>query len=929
MAIVNTNTPFFGWQMESDLNDDYQKAYQIAVRENGTNKPIFTSKRIKSSQSQLVSQSLSQPYLPDNSHGYQWRVKVWNSKNKPSEWSDWQLFYIAPKNIDATWVGAISKKDARIPDGKWSNTTFKQQDFKDAWKDVDSLSTKSIEISETFSLNQSPENITNAVIYISGLGHYILDINGNKVTDAEFAPLWTDYGKTVYYNIYDLTSILKNAKTQNRITAVLGNGMYNVQKDGRYTKFQSSFGASKLFYNLIINFNDGSQQTIKTDGNEICSLSNISFNSIYGGESVTIGSEKKQLPIKIVEAPQGKLLPQTAPPVKVNEKYSVKNWNYTDSTQTTFVCDMGQNLAGFPELKYSNLTPGKTIKLTVSEKLDSKGLCNQKQTGRPHFYSIGTFETSEAPETSGTFSPHFSYYGFRYIQVEGAVMKGEPNPENLPVIEELKSCFVHNSAEEYSTFSSSNKLFSDTHRLIERAERSNMQSVFTDCPHREKLGWLEQDQLCGPSLLYNYDLTTFGPKFIHDICDAQHENGFVPTIAPQYVEFGNKWGDFDDSPEWGSTLIIFPFQYYAQYGDDSLIKNNYKAMCRYIDYLTSRAENGILNFGLGDWYDYQTNEAAGFSKNTPVPLVATAHYILDLQLMVKAAEMMAQASKPESESKSILDEQKFSDLLEKTIDAFNAKFFHADSCYYGNNSQCSNALPLYLGICPKDKEDKVYANLISSLYSSATVPEASASVLPITVPDASPLGKSTGVTVPGASPSGKPTATTVPDASPSGKPRLTTGDVGNRYLIQTLSQKGDDKIVYDMFNHYETPGYGFQLKQGMTTLTEQWNPQYGTSLNHFMMGHLDEWLFASMAGIRNAPGTYGLRDIIIKPFFADDAQEVYAETANLYGKISVKATPTEATVHIPVGCKATVILQGNEIKVGSGTHKLAVSYSAY
>lgn len=879
LAIVDSGNPFFGWQMQSDLNGDYQKAYQIEVRENGTNKPIFTSKKIKSAESQLVSQPISQPSLADTSHGYKWRVKVWNSKNKPSDWSGWQLFYVAPNNIDATWVGAISKKDAKIPDGKWSNTTFKQQDFKDAWQDVDTLSSKSIEISESFCLNQSPEDITNAVIYISGLGHYILDINGNKVTDAEFAPLWTDYGKTVYYNIYDLTSILKTANTQNRITVLLGNGMYNVQKDGRYTKFQSSFGAPKLFYNLIINYKDGSQQTIKTDGNETCSLSNISFNSIYGGESVTLGREKKLLPLKIVEAPSGKLLPQTAPPVKVNEKYSVKSWNYADSTHTTFVCDMGQNLAGFPELKYSNLTPGKTIKLIVSEKLDKNGLCNQKQTGRPHFYSI---ETSETSESAGIFTPHFSYYGFCYIQVEGAVMKGEPNPENLPVIEELKSCFVHNSAEEYSSFSSSNKLFSDTHRLIERAERSNMQSVFTDCPHREKLGWLEQDQLCGPSLLYNYDLTTFGPKFIHDICDAQHDNGFVPTIAPQYVEFGNKWGDFDDSPEWGSTLIIFPFQYYAQYGDDSLIKKNYKVMCRYIDYLTSRAENGILNFGLGDWYDYQANEAAGFSKNTPVPLVATAHYILDLQLMVKASEMMEQASKSESESKSILDEQKFSDFLEKTIDTFNAKFFHADSCYYGNNSQCSNALPLYLGICPKDKEGKVYANLIASLYSSATVH----------------------------------------DASPSGKPRLTTGDVGNRYLIQTLSQRGDDKLVYDMFNHYETPGYGFQLKQGMTTLTEQWNPQYGTSLNHFMMGHLDEWLFASMAGIRNVPGTYGLRDIIIRPFFADDAQEVSAETSNLYGRITVKATPTEAEVHIPVGCKATVMLPGKTFKVGSGTHKL-------
>ncbi len=891
-AIVNTNQPVVGWQMTSDRNNDFQTAYQIEVIENGTEASVYTSRQTKSGESQLV----SLPALPENSRGYKWRVKVWDSEKQPSEWSEWQLIHVAPKHLDATWVGAISKKDAHIPEGKWSNTTFKQQDFKDAWKDIDSLSTKSIEVQKPFTLAQSSENISNAVIYISGLGHYILNINGQRISDAEFAPLWTDYGKTVYYNIYDLTALLKatvpkaSASAQtSTISALLGNGMYNVQKDGRYTKFQASFGAPKVFFHIVINYKDGSQQTIKTDGSERYRLSNITFNSIYGGESISLNQPTAESfrPVSIVEQPKGKLLPQTAPPVKITERYPVKSWQYTDSTRTTFVCDMVQNLSGFPEITCSNLTPGITIKLTVSEKLDKSGIVNQKQTGRPHFYSLSIPAQTAAPHVattastvsplhsapvpeasaSGSFTwhPNFSYYGFRYIQVEGAVMRGEPNPDNLPVIENLQSCFIHNSAEEYSAFESSNNLFTATHRLIERAERSNMQSVFTDCPHREKLGWLEQDQLCGPSLLYNYDLTTFGPKFIHDVCDAQKQDGSVPTIAPQYVEFGNKWGDFDESPEWSSTLIIFPFQYYEQYGDNSLIKSNYEAMCRYIDYLTTRAENGILKFGLGDWYDYQSNEAAGFSKNTPVPLVGTAHFILDLQLMVKASQLMKQHK----------DTKKFKALLNKTIDAFNAEFFHADSCYYGNNSQCSNALPLYLGICPRGTENQVYANLMA-------------------------------------------------DVMKSGKPRLTTGDVGNRYLIQTISRKGDDKLVYEMFNHYETPGYGFQISQGMTTLTEQWNPQFGTSLNHFMMGHLDEWLFSSMAGIRNASGSYGLRDIIIRPFFADDAQEVKAETANLYGKISVKATPSTATIRIPMGCKATFIFpNGKTHRIGAGEHTLS------
>jgi len=871
MAVVDTERAIVGWQMTSEINNDCQTAFQIEIKENGTNKQVFKSKKRKSAQSQLF----QLPSMAENSHGYQWRVKVWNKKNKPSEWSDWQLFYIAPKNIEATWVGAISKKDAKIPDGKWSNTSFKQQEFTEAWKDVDSLYSKSILIEKKFCLKQSAANISNAVIIASGLGHYILSVNDKKVSEAEFAPLWSDYGKTVYYNTYDITSNLKNISPSSdvSISALLGNGMYNVQKNGRYSKFQSSFGAPKLFFHLIVNYSDGTQQIAKTDGTELYTLSEISFNSIYGGESITLkGDKKEQKKVCIVENPSGKLTPQTAPPVKINEYYDVKKWNYADSTRTIVICDMGQNLSGFPKVTVSGGKEGQEIKLTVSEKLNKSGFCDQKQTGRPHFYSIrldkdfkNNKQLKDYDNNGFTWHPHFSYYGFRYIQIEGAVMKGEPNPDNLPVVENIRSCFVHNSAEEYSSFSSDNKLFSDTHRLIERAERSNMQSVFTDCPHREKLGWLEQDHLCGPSLLYNYNLTTFAPKFIRDICDAQKPNGNVPTIAPQYVEFGSKWGDFDESVEWGSTLVIFPFQYYEHYGDSSLIVNNYEAMCRYADHLSSRTENGIIKFGLGDWYDYQENAAAGFSKNTPVDLVGTAHFIYDLQLIIRASEITG----------NIANKQKYSNLLEKEISAFNTAFFHADSCYYGNNSQCSNALPLFLGICPKEAEDKVYNNLIA-------------------------------------------------DVMEKGQPRLTTGDVGNRYLIQTLSKMGNDDIVYAMFNHRETPGYGFQLNEGMTTLSEQWNPKFGTSLNHFMMGHIDEWLFKSMAGISNAPGTCGLTDIIIQPFFAEDAKEVCAETENLYGKIAVKATPTSAVVEIPVGCKATVILGNKRFNIGSGRHYLEV-----
>ncbi|MCF0193240.1 MAG: family 78 glycoside hydrolase catalytic domain, partial [Prevotella sp.] len=384
-AIVDTDYAFVGWQMTSDLNNDYQTAFQIEIKENGTDKPILRGNKTKSAQSQLF----ALPQLEENSRGYQWRVKVWNKQKKPSEWSNWQLFYIAPKNLETTWVGAISKADAKLPDGRWSNTSFKQQDFKDAWKNVDTLATKSIEILKSFSLSQSSESISNAVIYISGLGHYILNINGEKVSDAEFSPLWTDYNKTVYYNLYDITSLLRSTSADINLCALLGNGMYNVQRDGRYAKFQASYGAPKLFFQLIVNYKDGTQQVVKTDGTEHYRLSNITFNSIYGGESASFPSDNQPLSsVAIVEPPLGKLLPQTAPPVKIMEKHNVKSWHYADTAHTVIICDMGQNLAGFPEITYSNLTAGNTIKLTVAEKLSKDGLCDQKQTGRPHYYSI-------------------------------------------------------------------------------------------------------------------------------------------------------------------------------------------------------------------------------------------------------------------------------------------------------------------------------------------------------------------------------------------------------------------------------------------------------------------------------------------------------------------------------------------------------------
>ncbi len=864
---VTEGAASLGWQMVSDVNGDQQTAYRVKVVENVTGKVIFDSGKKKSSQSQFV----HVPSLKRNDLGYKWRVQVWDIDGKPSDWSMEQQVRVVPERINAKWIGAITTADAKIPEGRFSNEVFKKASFKALWENVDTLSTKSIILRKEFANNN--KKVVDAIAYVCGLGHYELKINGRKVGDSEFAPLWSEYNKTVYYNVYNVTSFLN--KGENAISVILGNGFFNVQRMGRYSKLQTSFGAPRLILKLDVSYSDGSRQTIVSDGSWKYALSPITFNSIYGGESYDArllqkGFDKSGFDDKdwnkavVVESPKGILVPQTVQPVKIMERFGVKSWTHIpldsipaaskrmkrEVSPTAIIADMGQNLAGFPEITVRGRR-GQKVTMFVSENLTRQGVCDQRQTGRPHFY-----EYTLAGDGLETWHPRFSYYGFRYIQVEGAVFEGQPNPEGLPVISKLNSCFVYNSAKEVSSFECSNPLFTATHRLIERAERSNMQAVLSDCPHREKLGWLEQDHLCGPSLLYNYDMTLYAPKVIRDITDTQKDNGMVPTTAPQYVSFGNL---FDDSPEWGATLFVLPFMYYDQYGDSTLITKNYSSMKRYIDYLSSRSEDGIVSHGLGDWYDYGPWRA-GFSKNTPVPLVATAHYIFGLQLITDAAKMVGNE----------VDRNKYSRLLGSVTDSFNRHFFNADSCKYGTGSQTSNALPLYLGLTGSNKEG-VLKSLIDDIHAHGD--------------------------------------------------RLTTGDVGNRYLFQTLAQNGYNELLYKMLNHYETPGYGFQIRQGATTLTEQWDPRQGSSWNHFMMGQIDEWLFKTLGGIKNKPGTHGLKHLLISPTLVGDLKSVKVSTASLYGKVAVDCTRSSMTVQIPVGSDATVVLpNGKKENVGSGTH---------
>ena len=877
LAVENTE-PQFGWRWTltgrgAPEGAAAQSAYQIEVLD-AAGRRVWLSGRTESDRSQHVLYA-GDPLLP--LQDYRWRVQVWDARGKALRPSAWSRFRTAPDPawLDARWIGAITRADSHLPQGRMyeGGSVGRNPEWKAAWAATDPLSRQSILLRKEFRVKRK---IAAAYAYISGLGHYELSLNGTRLSaDAAggqvFAPLWSDYDKSVWYNVYDVTSLIG---TDNAVGVMLGNGFYNVQ-GGRFHKLLVSFGPPTLLFKLHIDYEDGGSADIRSDASWRYAPSPITYNDIYGGEDYDARLEQPGWdapgfddshwrPVVVQEAPHGVLRAQTAPPVTIHERYGTTGrWDRIQPAAPkqrvpeevkVIVLDMGQNLAGFPEVKLSGRA-GQTVRLTVGEALSADSLVSQSQSGGPHFYEYTLKDGAQQ------WHPRFSYYGFRYIQVQGAVLKGDPNPDGLPVIDDIRSCFLYNSAPVSGAFSSSNTLFTDIHRLIQMAVRSNMQSVFTDCPHREKLGWLEQLQLNGEGLLYNYDLTTLWPKLLQDMRDAQHPDGMIPTTAPTYVDFGG--GIWDNSPEWGSSAVILPFQYYERYGDDLQIRRCYPMMKAYIDFLERTSDGHITTVGLGDWYDFGA-QRSGFSQNTPVPLVGTAHHYQNIRLAQRAAALLGL---PE-------DEAYYSRLGDEVLAAFNARYFDEENVVYGSGSQASYAIPLQLGMVAPEHRETAMQHLLEDIRAHGN--------------------------------------------------RLSTGEVGNRYLFELLAQNGQNELMYEMHNHQEVPGYGFQLKFGATTLTEQWDPREGASWNHFMLGAIDEWFFHSLGGIQVDADRPGGQHLVIRPEAVGDLSWVDCETATLYGKVRVcwqRGPGFKLTVTLPGNSDADVWLPGatQPVAMGPGT----------
>ena len=582
----------------------------------------------------------------------------------------------------------------------------------------------------------------------------------------------------------------------------LGNGMYNVPGGGRFTKFKASFGPQKAIAQIRLEYADGTVEFVGTDENWRVASGPITFNSIYGGEDFDARrvqknwdkpnfDDAKWAAATIVNGPGGELrgLSAAAPPLKFFETHKAIASRVLTNGDVVF--DLGQNAAHIPKISVTGAA-GSKVQIIPSELTNADGSANQSSMGGGPRGSIWC-EYTKATDGVETWSPKFFYVGCRYLQVHLEPAAGA-HGVTRPTIKSIAGLVIQSASDPVGEFSCSNPLFNRIRTLVRWAQRSNMVSLLTDCPHREKLGWLEEDHLNGPALRYEFDLAQLFTKTISDIADSQLTNGLVPTTAPEYTVFRSKTdtnhlrNDFGDSPEWAATFILVPWQQYEFSGDLNLFRTHFDAMKNYLNFFGSRAENFIVNYGLGDWYDVGPKKP-GVSQLTPIALTATAFYFQDVKIMARVATLLGKTE----------DAKNYSELAEKIRGAFNEKFYDAKNNFYATDSQCANAIPLVMNICE---------------------PANRAAVVNAIVRDVRARGNA-----------------------------LTAGDVGYRYLLRALADGGRNDVIFDINNQTNKPGYGMQLAKGKTSLTEAWDG--GSSQNHFMLGQIQEWFYHDLAGIQS------------------------------------------------------------------------------
>ncbi|HEY6502907.1 MAG TPA: glycoside hydrolase family 78 protein [Chitinophagaceae bacterium] len=836
---LDTRKPRFSWQLLSDQRNVLQTAYEIKV---SSGKSVaWASGKVASGQSVHV---LYNGIALESGRKYNWQVRVWDNNGKSSAWSTAASFQMALLNT-TDWKA------------KWIEPGYME----------DSVMRPSPLFRKQFS---ATKKIVSATAFITSHGLYEAFINGKRVGNAFLTPGWTSYNKRLQYQAYDVTGLLQQGS--NAIGAQLGNGWYRGYLAWGDTKniYGKKLG---LLFQLAITYSDGTVETIVSDETWKSTTGSISSAEIYHGEMIDARNEKDGWKtaqyndqnwsgVMTADHPKDILVATCNEPIKKHETFPAVRVMTTPAGEK--VLDFGQNLVGWVIVKAKG-NPGDKIDIQHAEVLDKKG----------NFY-ITNLRDAKAKATyilkgggEEIFEPHFTFYGFRYIKIEG--YPGEIKPENFTAVA------LYSAMPATGNFSSSHALINQLQHNIQWGQNGNFLDVPTDCPQRdERLGWTGDAQVFSRTAAYNRNVNNFFAKWLKDIAADQQPNGSVPFVVPNVL--GPTSGA---SAGWADAATIIPWNMYMAYADTQILRDQYSSMKAWVEYMHTQSKNGLWNTGFhfGDWLFYRPDDDNdGRAAVTDKYLIAQCFYAHSTQLLINTAKVLGKND----------DVTMYSALLQKIKDAFIKEYMTSNGRLV-SGTQTAYVLALNFDMLPEPLRQQAAERLAQNVNAYRN--------------------------------------------------HLTTGFLGTPYLCDVLTRYGYDSVAYKLLLQESYPSWLYPVKMGATTIWERWDGQKPdssfqtpgmNSFNHYAYGAIGDWMYRTVAGLRE--GAPGYKEIIIQPHPGGKLTQANADLETYYGKISshwkiennkfqldveVPANTT-ATIYIPAASADDVLESGNALATVTG-----------
>jgi len=713
---IDVASPRFFWIIPNAIRGAKQTAYQILVASDQNlllknNGDVWDSKKVESDENIQI------PYSGKKlaSHKrYYWKVKYWDENGKASEYS-------VPAWFETSFLNSEEWKADWISDGK----PMPQKD-EDLYKeDPAPLFRKKF---------NSSGKLKEARLYITGLGYYEAYLNGEKVGNEVLSPGWTTYSKKIQYSAYDITDLIK--KGDNAIGVMLGNGWYNPlpMKMWGWLNIKEflTTGRPRFIAELHLTYENGKQSIVKTDASWKVSDGPILKNNIYLGELYDARKEAEGWnkpgfddsnwrKASITSSPGGKLVSSNQPAIEITR--TVKPIKITEPSPGVYLFDMGQNFAGWINMKVKG-AEGNKITFRYGELISKEGNLNaytsvagqikEKLNATVDTVSIKTAwavdgQMKEIVNTDGGtgcpktawqedyyilnkserqyFQSHFAFHGFRYVEVKGLSYK--------PSLDDMVGLRLNSAVTKNGAFESSNEMFNKIQNMIEWTFLSNIFSVESDCPAREKFGYGGDMVAAGEAFLLNFDMAGFYTKAVQDFADAARPQGGMTETAPFNGIADRGVGDSTGPIGWQLAYPFVQKKLYEFYGDKRIIEAQYPVTLKFAEFLKSKAENNLIQICIGD------HESLALKD---VELTGAVFYYHIVKLVSDFAMILDRQD----------DYKKYSELSNDIKSAILDKFLRP----WGRLSyvtQASQIMGLWYDLIPKNQVDSALSILVKDI----------------------------------------------------------------------------------------------------------------------------------------------------------------------------------------------------------------------